>query len=94
MINECRELFFKYVDNIIAPKLETYEKEGFSFYIEDYRLFIVYKDVTYTVKIIKERNTFYWYLTPYKNSYFTTETYVSSFGLVLEAIKNDHTEMN
>ena len=51
----------------------------------------------YWVALVKDKENghFYWYMRPYKKSYFTTrseETYTTSFDMVVQAVLDDNKE--
>lgn len=47
---------------------------------------VEYQNNFYYIDIIEEENTLYWYLKPYKDSFFTTAITPNSFERVLFAI--------
>jgi len=79
----------------IIPRIMKYSKMGYSISINGHvdSLNIEYNGSTYEVKIIENESSYYWYLKPYNNSFFTTNVKnPKSFEIVLFAIKKNEEE--
>lgn len=88
-INECDvDLLKEYIGNHILVNNKKYVTQGFTIYLGEYFLRINYNHHIYKVTIIKENDERYWYLKPYKKSYYTTNAKdFNSFELIIYAIK-------
>ncbi len=74
----------------IKTKIKEYLKDGFKISIEDKRIIVKYKNRKYLIEITKEKNNFYWKVTPFCASYFTTNIEnTNSFDITLFAIQEN-----
>jgi hypothetical protein len=90
-IEECDlDLLKDHISNYILKNNKKYVIQGFTIYLGEYFLKIKYHHHIYKTTIIKVGKEGYWYLRPFKKSYFTTNaSSKSSFELVIYAIKEN-----
>ena len=90
-IGECDlDLLKNHIGVHILKNNKKYVIQGFTIYLGKYFLRIKYNHHIYKATIIKDGKERYWYLKPYKKSYFTTNAKdYNSFELVIYAIKEN-----
>lgn len=90
-IEECDVNLLKdHISNYIVKKSKKYVAQDFIIYLGEYFLRIKYNHHIYKTTIIKDGKERYWYLKPYKKSYYTTSAKdYNSFELVIYAIKEN-----
>lgn len=90
------ELIYEQLNKIIRNK-DTYFNKGYSIKYDLTKEFfsIKYNKCLYKVKVSKINKDYYWHLSPYNHSYFTTKiTNPKSFDVVLFAIKDNECYKN
>lgn len=76
---------------LLTDNLDEYTKEGFKIKYDtvNNHLIVNYNNSKdYIIKVISYNNNFYWHLSPYKNSYYTT-LYSNGIDIVLFSIKEN-----
>ncbi len=88
-LDDINKLKVKLFREQIVPTFEKLKRENnniFDIGISKNLIRVKYNHHFYYIDIIEENHDFYWKLTPYKNSYYTTPVSNNSFERVLFAI--------